>query len=602
MATSDLSAGSREECQMLRIGVIMYETSFSKGQELVAQRMVKEFIRLGHAAYLITSAYHDWEPVVSEEEISKHAGYVHTFDQRLGIPVLRVDSEVASWPPRRILFRNFVGVLTQIVNDLKLNVLITHSTLWNGPEDVAKFVVWNRRLVREGASESPILFCHMSHFQEASDERYTVEERTFREVWSRISLEEILRHADLVLATTPIEKKQMQDLGAAEGKFLLYPGGIDEDTFSGDGEKGLFKNAHGLPGSDSLVTFLGTVEERKNVLSLIEVAKSLEDEPNVRFVVGGRMEGEYAEQVKKAAEGSTNVMLLGEISEEEKARLIDDTFVNITLSRSEALGISQLEFMFRGVPVVSSGVGGQSWVVRNNVNGVVLKGPDDLQGATAAIRLLLKDPKLKRKLGKNAMQTSSQATTSNLVAGLSKTLMSKLSKLSGVPPLGGTRERLVEARVKGKERLVVTTKRLVLYSSKGRKLVTTVPYSEIAAITRRAKRSRLVLAIGVLLSVAALAVELMAPAEFGSFLGALESSPLVGSSLLVSIGVPLILPLVPLLLAIVLFWTKVKDGYLIRYGESKNVFLEKEFGRALRVADTFSPKTLLQASQEEESV
>lgn len=38
-----------------RIGVIMYQTSKSKGQELVAQRMVREFIKMGHEAYLITS-------------------------------------------------------------------------------------------------------------------------------------------------------------------------------------------------------------------------------------------------------------------------------------------------------------------------------------------------------------------------------------------------------------------------------------------------------------------------------------------------------------------------------------------------------------------
>src|SRR5271157_4180099 len=173
---------------MLRVGVIMYETSRSKGQELVAQRMVREFNRLGHEAYLITSAYHDWEPVVTEEEIARRGGYSHTYERELGMPVLRVGSEIAGWPPRRVLFRNFVGVLTQIVSDLKLNVLITHSTLWNGPEDTIKFVVWNRHLAEEGAQNPPIILCHMSHFQEASDERYTVEERTYREVWNRISL------------------------------------------------------------------------------------------------------------------------------------------------------------------------------------------------------------------------------------------------------------------------------------------------------------------------------------------------------------------------------------------------------------------------------
>jgi D-inositol-3-phosphate glycosyltransferase len=130
---------------LLRIGVIMYQTSLTKGQELVAQRMVREFRRQGHDAFLITSIYRDSEQAVDPEEVKRRGGYVLVFDRELGIPVIRVNSENTTWPPRRIAFVDFVGTLTNIVDDLKLNVLITHSTLWNGPEEVVKFVVWRRR-------------------------------------------------------------------------------------------------------------------------------------------------------------------------------------------------------------------------------------------------------------------------------------------------------------------------------------------------------------------------------------------------------------------------------------------------------------------------
>ena len=59
----------------LRIGVIMYQTSRTKGQELVAQRMVSYFKRFGHEAFLITSIYHDGKAVVSEGMIGEK-GYV----------------------------------------------------------------------------------------------------------------------------------------------------------------------------------------------------------------------------------------------------------------------------------------------------------------------------------------------------------------------------------------------------------------------------------------------------------------------------------------------------------------------------------------------
>jgi glycosyltransferase involved in cell wall biosynthesis len=582
---------------MLRVGVVMYETSNSKGQELVAQRMVREFNRLGHEAYLITSAYHDWEPVITEEEIARRGGYSHTFERELGIPVLRVGSEIAGWPPRRVLFRNFVGVLTQIVSDLKLNVLITHSTLWNGPEDVIKFVVWNRHLAQEGGQNSPVVYCHMSHFQEASDERYTVEERTYREVWNKISLGEIMRQADYVIATTPLEEEQMKRLGADEGKFVLFPGGIDEDIFESSDKDTLYKLRPGIPRSAKLIACLGTVEERKNVLSVVEVAKRFFSHEEVHFVVAGRLNGEYAEKVKAAAEGVKNLTLLGEITDYEKAALIDASYLNISMSRSEALGIAQLEFMYRGVPVVTSGVGGQSWVVKSGLNGVVLKGPDDVEGAVSAVRKLTIDTGLRSQLSRGATRTSSPATLTNLVAGLSKKLLSKLSRAPGATPLQEAREKLVEARVHSGRMVSITTKRLIVTSAKGGKLIVSVPYEEISRVVGFARRSWHVVLVGLALSVTALAFEFLAPGLLGTAFSSLKGIP-VASGVSAYTAFEIFLPAAPLVASVVAYWARVKQGYVVQYGEKEKLFLEKEFGRAIRMADSLTEKNLVPEDSE----
>src|SRR5512136_2524685 len=158
----------------------MYQTSASKGQELVAQRMVRDFNALGHKAFMITSVYHDGVEVVQSESLGKGKGYTLVEDPELGIPIIRVDSSVVKWPRRRVYFRDFVQVLGRIVDEFKLNVLITHSTLWNGPEEVAKFVSWRRYMRDIGGYKDPLVFCHMSHFQEPSEKRYSLGERTFR--------------------------------------------------------------------------------------------------------------------------------------------------------------------------------------------------------------------------------------------------------------------------------------------------------------------------------------------------------------------------------------------------------------------------------------
>src|SRR5437899_6413997 len=77
---------------LLRIGVVMYQTSLTKGQELVAERMVREFRRQGYDAFLITSIYEDWEPALPIEEVTDRGGFVHLYDDRMRILIMNVDS------------------------------------------------------------------------------------------------------------------------------------------------------------------------------------------------------------------------------------------------------------------------------------------------------------------------------------------------------------------------------------------------------------------------------------------------------------------------------------------------------------------------------
>jgi len=572
---------------LLRIGVIMYQTSLSKGQELVAQRMVREFDRLGHKSYLITSTYHDGEEVVTHEEIEKRGGYVHLFDNTLGISVIRVGSEIANWPPRRILFRNFVGVLARIVSDLKLNVLITHSTLWNGPEEATKFVVWNRKMANEGAANPPVLICQMSHFQEASDDRYTVEERTFRESWNRVSLGEVVRQADLVLVTTPIEREQMKALGAADSKCFLFPGGVDEEIFDSPHSAHEIREKLGLPGSAKLVSSVGTVEERKNALSIVEVAKAFAASEGVHFVIAGRLDGPYAEKVKDAARGMRNLTLTGEISDEEKASLIDESFANLTMSRSEALGIAQLEFMYRGVPVISSGVGGQSWIVRDGVNGILLKGPDDVEGASKAIALLMHD-KVRNALSLEASKTSSQASLSHLVAALARRLSTLLAGQPESTRLQQGDENVIEARVQGKRRVTVTTQRLIVSSSKSGKMLVSIPFNQIVKISRLVRKPWLLLIVGLALTAVGFATEMSFPASEVELLGAFESFIWGQTSGLATSTMRVLIPLAPTIAAAAVFWKRIKDGFVVHYGQAQKIFLAREFVAALRTAHSLA--------------
>jgi len=555
----------------------MYQTSLTKGQELVAQRMVKEFRAQNYDAFLITSPYHDEKPAISDEELAMHAGYVYTFDESLGIPIIRVGSAPTSWPPRRASLIDFIDTVAKIVDNFKLNVLITHSTLWNGPEEILKFVEWRRNMSRDGVPKLTPIFCHMSHFQEASPERYGIVERSFREAWNQTSLSLIVREADLILAVSPFEKEAMKDRGAAEDRCFLFPGGIEELTgLVGDPARLVAKL--GVLPATKLVTSLGTVEERKNTLNVLEVARRLVQRADIHFVIAGMEQGEYGRKVRERAGELPNVSVLGSISEIEKSALIKATSINLIMSRSEALGITQLEFMSNGVPVVSSGAGGQQWVVKDGENGIVLQGPDDIVGAADAVLRLVDDDPLRKRLCRNAIHSTRGFSMTRLTHTLAKRLEGLAMERSDDDRLRRSMandEQALEAMICGKLKVIVTDRRLLVKDDHDGGETISVPLDGISRITRHKRFSWDILAAGFGAALL-LFVGLLAP-PIHSYLGSLI--PLAAGEWLL-----LLIMVIPLTVAVPLFLLRIRDGYSI-HSTSGPVFLPRQFLRLLKLVD-----------------
>jgi glycosyltransferase involved in cell wall biosynthesis len=572
----------------------MYQTSTSKGQELVAQRMVRDFISLGHEAYLITSVFHDGKEVISSENLTKGKGYIFVADPELGIPVIRVASYVVKWPRRRISFRDFVHVLERIVDEFKLNVLITHSTLWNGPEEVAKFVAWRRYMKDLGGYVDPIVFCHMSHFQEPSAEHYPLVERTFRMAWNRLSLSQILKTANLVLVVTPIEKETKIKMGADPKKCFLFPGGVNEELFlrfaAADTED--FLKGHQISKNAKLVSYLGTLEERKNPMAVLRIAAILKDRPDIHFVIAGRGGSRYADRLKEKASQLPNVTYVGELDEKDKTSLIKSSFANILMSEVEALGLSQLEFMYMGVPVVTSGVGGQSWLVRNGREGIHTEGPEDVDGAAKAIRNLADDPELWNRLSVNAKERARDMASYKIIRELDDAITGELVKESGlmlIPPETiltlAEPEHVLKTWAKGSWGVVATDRRLFIRHGRISRKVTEIPYKSIVYIEHTRRYPWKILLAGLLPAFVLLLEPLwryILKSTFISVIETLTSSiitivPQLGSAQMLVILVASI----PCLISIVAFAVQARTGFNLQASGIKLAYLPHGFREAI---------------------
>jgi hypothetical protein len=358
-----------------------------------------------------------------------------------------------------------------------------------------------------GGYKDPIVFCHMSHFQEPSPKRYTLFEQTFRMAWNRFSLSQILKTANLILGVTPLEKSANVKMGADAKNCFLFPSGVDEELFlryaAADVEE--FLEKRGIPKNAKLVSFLGTIEHRKNPLAVLKIAKSLKDRTDIHFVIAGKGDSRYADRIKTESSRLPNVSYLGEIDDKEKTLLMKSSRVNILLSQLEALGLAQLEFMYFGVPVVTSAVGGQSWLVHNGKEGVHAAGPDDVEGAAKAIVNLIDNPELWSRLSLNARERARDLASPKILAELDEALTEEITKESGLKHIPQeARETLVEPEnvlktwSAGEWRAVATETRLFVKRGFFSRKVTEIPYGHISYIEHARRYPWKILAVGAL--------------------------------------------------------------------------------------------------------
>lgn len=484
-------------------------------------------------------------------------------------------------------------------------MLITHSTLWNGPEEVAKFVEWRRNIKELGGFQDPLIFCHMSHFQEPSPHSYSLVERSFRMAWNRLSLRTILRIANLILVVTPYEEEEKVKMGASREKYVLFPGGVDDNAFFGSATSNPEELSRrlGIPAEAKIVTYLGTFEERKNPKAVLDVAQRLKDRKQVHFVLAGRGDSDYAREVEQKAAELPNVTLLNEINEKEKWQLIKISYLNILLSRMEALGLAQLEFMFRGAPIITSGVGGQAWIVRNRREGIQVRGPDDVEGAANAVVELVDNTSEWNELSARAKDRASEFTLSKLIQKLDAAITKEIERETGMAALPPeVRSTLSEPEVvvhtwtHGTRKLVATDKRVFVQEGRLSKSTLEMPYSSITSIEHIRRYAWRTLVIGAALSIFMFVHHYVSPIISRTLTSKLD---LILISLIPAIAseLPQILATIwtiPISVALLLFLIRARKGFALHGAKLDPAYLPQSFGEAIKyireMQDRIQPK------------
>jgi glycosyltransferase involved in cell wall biosynthesis len=152
------------------------------------------------------------------------------------------------------------------------------------------------------------------------------------------------------------------------------------------------------------VLFVGRLVERKGVPHLIEAVSLLRDRTVRLVIVGDGPERPRLEDAARRFGIADRVEFRGKISAAElqaayaRARAFVLPSVFDARGDTEGLGVVALEAMNHGTPVLASRIGGIPDIVEDGVTGLLVP-PGDVEALAGALRRLLDEPGLARKLG-----------------------------------------------------------------------------------------------------------------------------------------------------------------------------------------------------------
>lgn len=209
----------------------------------------------------------------------------------------------------------------------------------------------------------------------------------------------------VIAVSGSVQEHLVRDLGLAREKIRLVYNGIDADRFAAcvslsDGIKKENKKTLGLQ-PWPVAGIVARLSDVKGHQYLIEAMSTVvKNIPSSQLLIVG--EGKMGQRLKKLTSDrgmSKSVIFVPSVPDTRTVLSAMDVFVMPSLK--EGLGLSLMEAMACGLPVIGSDIGGIRNLIRNKENGLLVP-PGDSPALAAAILELLTDRPKAAMLGNNA--------------------------------------------------------------------------------------------------------------------------------------------------------------------------------------------------------
>jgi len=245
--------------------------------------------------------------------------------------------------------------------------------------------------------------------------------------WLRRSAERLLDRFYLGCDRVLVPNRPLGELMTArglEGRVRLWSRGVDRIQFSPAQRDLAWRRGHGIDEEETVVLFLGRLVVEKGLDVFARTIARLREGPHrIRPLVVGDgpartwFEGQLQDGV-----------FVGHLTGSELGRAVASADILLNPSQTEAFGNTTLEAMAAGLVVVCPQAPSTRELVTDDVNGVLVKDPDDTAYARV-IAGLAADPGLRARLGLSARRASAAYDWTHSCAAVLQTYI----EVGGVP-------------------------------------------------------------------------------------------------------------------------------------------------------------------------
>lgn len=205
----------------------------------------------------------------------------------------------------------------------------------------------------------------------------------------KIYITKILNKANFIIALSDEWKIRLSKISNTQISVIYNSVSVYEKNYNEFGNR---------------ITFMGRMDKRKGIYDLIQISKKIY-QVNKNLIITLCGDGELDKVKKYILDNEIcNVDVVGWIGKDMKEKILSETIINILPSYNEGMPMSILEAMAKGIPTISTTVGGIPEVIEHAKNSFLVT-PGDKDSMIKIIEELISNVKLRREISSRAYST-----------------------------------------------------------------------------------------------------------------------------------------------------------------------------------------------------